>query len=575
MRFLLTLVRNVLAVLLWPLRSFFRARFSKRAGPYVRLRIHRPLLTFPPVPPRFMDVMARMRRKPVHDVRSIAALLEQLAADPVREGLVLHVERLEAGWAAVGELRRALLTLRRGGKRVVVYLPTGGSERALYLASAADNVVLSPAGGVSLTGFAHQGMYLARLLEKIGLRVQVDAQGQYKTAAETLLLPRMSEGQREQVQALLNARHALVSDALLGRLTEGTEAAALFQEAAFSSFRSVELGLANAVVYEDGLPALLGHGERRTPWAIDAARYYGLRPQPLWKPLRRPSAIAVIALHGNITERSGPLGRAGINLAATTAVLRAARDSKRVDAVLLHINSPGGSALVSDLLHHEVERLAAQKPTVAYFADVAASGGYYIAAPTHGIVAAPEAITGSIGVISLKVVADDLLERAGITADVVRTAPHADMHSPARPLTPDERTILERESVRIYDRFIEVVASGRSLQDDAVRAVAGGRVWSAEDAQRHGLVDRVGGLEVALSMLYERLGVSADMAPKAIPFEVSKPNPGAVEGPPKAAAVLSGLSADLDAELSELAWLSEQRERVLCYCPALVRDCRG
>jgi protease-4 len=204
-------------------------------------------------------------------------------------------------------------------------------------------------------------------------------------------------------------------------------------------------------------------------------------------------------------------------LSGAVGALRRARADDRVAAVLLYVDSPGGSALVSDLIHHEVDMLAREKPVVAFFANVAASGGYYVAAPARRIVAAPEAVTGSIGVISVKLVAQGLFERLRIRNHVVTTAPHADMFSAARPFDDGERALVEAEARAIYDSFLDVVARGRGQGRETVEAVAGGRVWSAPEALEHGLVDELGDFELALERTREACDLPPAQAPAATP----------------------------------------------------------
>jgi protease IV len=182
-----------------------------------------------------------------------------------------------------------------------------------------------------------------------------------------------------------------------------------------------------------------------------------------------------------------------------------------VRAVVLHIDSPGGSAFASELIHHEVERLASKKPVIAYFGNVAASGGYYVAAACRAIVARSLTVTGSIGVVSAKPAIADLLERLGVSAQTLRTAPHADMLSAVRPLSPEESLVLREHTHELYGRFLEVVANGRKRPIAEIEALAGGRVWSGRDADQHGLVDALGGIERALELAREQI---ADLPPQ-------------------------------------------------------------
>lgn len=439
-------------------------------------------------------------------------LTEAISSDGAVDGIVIAIPRLHAGWSTLGHLRDRLAALRAAGKRVVAYLPQGGGDREIYLAAAADRIVCSPAASVSLLGSAAGGFYLRDLLARLGLRAQVIAEGPYKTAAERLTSASMSDAEREQLSAVLASRQGLLEAALGGRVPAGDSAERWFEAASFSGQQAVAEGVVDDLAYEDAIAGLVAGGDSPTQSpAFERASAYERGLLTFFRPLRTPPYLGVVPIHGPISERAGwsPGGSVETTLAATVGSLRRVRQDKRALGVLLHVNSPGGSALVSDLIHHEVEALAGEKPVVAFFADVAASGGYYIPAAAHEIVAAPEAVTGSIGVISLKLVAEDLLDKLAVRSEVVKSAPHADMMSAARPLNQAEEAILARESKTIYRRFLEVVARGRKRPLSDIESIAGGRVWSAQDALSHGLVDALGGADEALERLRARIQVPA------------------------------------------------------------------
>jgi protease-4 len=243
--------------------------------------------------------------------------------------------------------------------------------------------------------------------------------------------------------------------------------------------------------------------------------------------------------------------------------LRAARHNPAVRAVILHIDSPGGSALASDLIHRELMRLREKKPVIACMANVAASGGYYVAVACERIVAQPTTTTGSIGVISARVLASDLLDRIGVRVHVVRSAPHADMLSPFRELSDDERAMLEGQVKDFYQTFLGVVAAGRSRTPEEIHVLARGRVWSGSDAHARGLVDVLGGLERALSIAIERVPELAKVPRNELAVQWIEP-PGAklpIE-PPASVPVtpLPGVS-----EASELLELLGDRGAALYY----------
>src|SRR5690606_9459315 len=243
--------------------------------------------------------------------------------------------------------------------------------------------------------------------------------------------------------------------------------------------------------YEDELPVSLKAHRELTP-LVRAPRYYAWRKERFLKKLVPERFIAVVPIHGPISG-GGPATRGGLKLATTLATLRAVRRNPMVAGVVLHVDSPGGSALASDIIHREVERLKELKPVVACFGDVAASGGYYVAAGADAVVAQPLTITGSIGVVAARVVTEPLLERFGVKVDTIRKAPHADMLRRPGKLGAVEDAILDREVEAFYRAFVGVVARGRGRKTDEIEPLARGRVWSGKDAAARGLVDRLGG----------------------------------------------------------------------------------
>ncbi len=339
-----------------------------------------------------------------------------------------------------------------------------------------------------------------------------------------------------------------------------------------SATRAVEEGLIDGTCYEDELPVSL-KAERVTTPVVRAPRYYAWHRERLFKKLAPVRFIAVVPIHGPISG-GGPATRGGRKLASTITTLRAARRNPMVAGVVLHVDSPGGSALASDLIHREVERLKERKPVVACFGDVAASGGYYVAAGADAVVAQPLTITGSIGVVSARLVTEPLMAKFGVKIDTVRMAPHADMFQRPGKLAAVEDAIVDREIDSFYKTFVGIVARGRGRQVDEIEPLARGRVWSGKDAAERGLVDRLGGLDTALEEVRQRLAgkmsdrARKDLAPRFVRLrrlELPPAEPRPIE---QAAAHLLG---ELDPSLAELWSLARGDERVLCYAADLPR----
>jgi protease-4 len=495
----LRLLGNLLRVVFAPL-WWLGHRLRRPKASWVELRLGPQIVALQPPAGRLARLAAAWRGPQPSSLEAIERLVDALVDDPRVDGLLLVMGALHSGWASLEGVREQLLRLRAAGKQVLAYLPHGGGHRELFVALAADRIAASPRARLSLPGVAAEAFYIQPLLERLGVHVEVLAQGQYKTAAERATRDSMSEPQREQVSALLRAVHEALDAALSARPgLDGAARAALLQRGPLSAAEAQAAGILDAVCYEDELAALLWPGRTPAPTPVRAAPYLAWRRARLWKAVRTEPYIAVVPVHGMIGGR-GADPRSDMEQ-RLTAALRGVATDRRAAGVVLHIDSPGGSALVSDLLHREVIRLAADKPVVACFGEVAASGGYYLAAGAHRIVGRPLAVTGSIGVILVKPEIAALLERVGVRSQVVKLGPHADMMSIARPLDAAERSLLERDAHDFYTAFLQVVADGRQRPVAEIEPLAGGRVWSGRDAHARGLVDVLGGMPQALEQV--------------------------------------------------------------------------
>ena len=512
---LLALLINLYVTLTSPLRWLRRAILRRRPM-WLHLRLDGRVSELPRVETPVLRLRRWLRFGVSVDL-SLADLRQTtcaLVTDPAVVGVIVEIPHaVSGGWSALVGLHEVLTKLRAAGKRVVAYLPDGGGTREVYLAAAADAVWIAPEATLALLGVAAESVYLRPLLERLGVSVQVQAAGRFKTAAEPLVAESMSEGQRIQRQAILDNFHAEVVATLRAQRglneaeIENALSAALHRGAA-----AVNARLADGVCYADELAERLGMTASATPrprvLGLDAYdRVFAAR---VWRPLTRPRYVAVVPIHGMIGLEGATPG--GASVPGVTDALSRVRRDKRAVAVVLHIDSPGGSALASDHIHREVARLAKTKPVVACFGNVAASGGYYVAAPARRIVAQPTTVTGSIGVISAKVVIGDLLQKVGLRPQVLGTAPHADMFSMTRELDADERGIMEREAQGLYRTFLGIVADGRGRPVEEIEALAAGRVWTGRDALANGLVDVLGGLDVAIDQarrLVEGIGADA------------------------------------------------------------------
>jgi protease-4 len=352
-----------------------------------------------------------------------------------------------------------------------------------------------------------------------------------------------------------------------GRKVDETRARAIVDGAPYAGQEAVDAGLVDEVAHDDEVPARLAAGGR--PPAVRSADAY-LRARRALRPraLRPRAVLAVVRVHGPIVGAATfPMARVALE-DQVVATIRLARASPRVRGVVLHVDSPGGSALASARMHRELTLLAGEKPLVACMGDVAASGGYYVAAAAHEIVAQPVTITGSIGVIAARLVFDPLLERLGVATQVLQRGARARLLDPTLPLGDDEKSAIDREIEQTYRAFLRVVADGRRRTVEQIEPLAQGRVWSGADAHEHGLVDRLGGFEEALDSLRRRVGRGADrmrvVGLRAPRRSLPMPSPAQRKTSDVASAIVSRLEAALAVDLSPLVFGAE---RVLAWCP--------
>lgn len=429
-------------------------------------------------------------------------LAKHIERSPEVRGLVLTIPPLGAGWVACHALRELIVDLRKSGKEVVVYLPAGGGNRELFVASAATRILAAPTAPLAPLGLAASRRHLKGLLERFGVEVEVYRRADYKTAAEGVSTYAMSEPQREQVTALLTTYERALIDALMERPGfDESKVRALFETGLVSGQKALELGLVDGLAYDDELAEKVTGKADGT--LARAPRFFAFHEARFFLPVLRRPYIAVVPVHGAISDAGrGP----GAAKDAVVSALRSVAADPRALGVILHVDSPGGSALASDIIHREVMRLRDKKPVVACFGEVAASGGYYVSAGAHAIVADALTVTGSIGVISARLVASGLLERIGIRTEVIRLAAHADLLGNPRAATPDERAMIDGEIDAFYRAFVSVVAQGRGRPEDEIEPLARGRVYSGKNASELRLVDRMGGIATAIDEVLTRLG---------------------------------------------------------------------
>jgi protease-4 len=443
-----------------------------------------------------------LRRPKGVSLEVLADLSEPLSRDRKVAGVVLLVDTIDAGWARLESLRRLVAAWRTAGKRVVAHLSSPGN-RELFVASACDEILCDESGPLALTGLLVETSFYGEALRRVGVDAEVEARGEYKSYGETFTRADMSPAHREATEAILDG----VEERLLGALAAGRHvdegrARELVDGGPYLPAAAHAAGLVDAILYRDELPDRLGAPESRF---VGHEAYLARRPRWFWPGLRPRRQVAVLSLEGVIAPGQGSdLLVTAVGAESACRALRALRKDDAVAAVVLHVDSRGGSAAASDRIWRAVERLAATKPVVAHLGDVAASGGYYVVAPCHWVVAQATTLTGSIGVVGGKLALERLLERLGVGTALLVRGQAAAMGSARRRYDDLGRARLRAEIAGLYDQFVGKVQRGRRLDPARAEAAAKGRVWLGAAAREHGLVDELGGLPEALAVARAR-----------------------------------------------------------------------
>ncbi|HEX4956285.1 MAG TPA: S49 family peptidase [Thermoanaerobaculia bacterium] len=442
------------------------------------------------------------------------------------KGILVRIGNPAIGLARAEEIRRLLGQVRQAGKFVECYLETAGEGSngtlAYFLASACGGVRIAPAGELNLLGLHAPGLFLRATLDKLKIEPLFNSRGTYKSAVETYTRTDYSEAAEEAVRALLDAEfEVLVSGIATGRGLEPELVRQLIDRAPFSAEEALEAKLIDGIAYPDELLAHLATVVGEEPSTVAIRDYLTGRIHAGSGDVAVLFASGVI-VHG-ASGQSGLSGEQYLGSDDFTDELRSLAEDDDVEAVVLRVDSPGGSALASDLILREVERLAEVKPVVASMGDVAASGGYYVVAKAPTIIAEASTLTGSIGVFGGKLVTRDFEgQLLGITRDPQKRGVNADLYSSLNAYTPEQSAEMQAAVDRIYVTFLDHVATGRKMATGAVDAVAQGRVWAGSDARARGLVDELGGLERAIALAAERAGLDPDKV--AVSFHPEPPD---------------------------------------------------
>ncbi len=435
----------------------------------------------------------------VHGLMDILRVVKHAKDDNKIKGIYLDAQFVNAGFASLKEIRDALKDFKSGGKWVVAYNEIF-TEKDYYLASVADEIYLNPVGALELNGLVSEVVFLKGALDKLGIEPQVFRVGEFKSAVEPLIRTSMSEASREQTNAFLNnIYNVFLEDVAVSRNLDRNELERISDEMLVRKPEdAVRLKVVDKLAYFDevlaGMRTKLGLEDEEDK--INFIKY-GKYKKSFEDGNTSSNRIAVIVASGDIISGEGDHQTIGSDTFAKE--IRDARKNDRVKAIVLRINSPGGSALASDVIWREVVLAAAEKPIIASMSDVAASGGYYIAMGCDTIVAQPNTITGSIGIFGVILNLQNLLnDKLGITTDVVETGELSNIFKVTAPLNSFEKSIVQNALEEGYEIFTRKAAEGRNMPVEKLREVASGRVWSGIEARDRGLVDVLGSFDDAV-----------------------------------------------------------------------------
>lgn len=441
--------------------------------------------------------------QPISLTQAIRAIADA-KNNPNIEALYLNVEGLEAGMASVDELRLALQDFKASHKPIIAY-GDSYSQKAYYLASVANQIYLNPLGSIELIGIASGEMMYKDALDKVGIKMEVFKVGTFKSAVEPYILNKISDANKLQKQEYIDG---LWSSILQGVSTERkVNADSLNAEvnkglAFVNSDKYVQTKLVDKLLYRDQIDSVFAAQLKVKKSELKMVNLSVLAAQQTDDIEVKDGVVQVIYAEGEITQANISPFAAG---ASTIGVglgdkLREATEDDDVKAVVLRMNSPGGDAFLSEQLWHAVKQLRSKKPVVVSMGDYAASGGYYISSAANRIVAQPNTLTGSIGIFGLFPNFSELVQKVGVNVEVVKTNDFADLtiSMPYKPLTNEQRALIQGHVERGYDVFLSRVAEGRHMTKAQVDSVGQGRVWLGRKAQTLGLVDKLGGLDVAI-----------------------------------------------------------------------------
>ena len=449
-------------------------------------------------------------------VEQVWDALRRAAADPRIRGVLFEPRNLDIGFGKMEELHDEIVQFRKSGKPIVTYLHTP-SAREYYAAVATDKIFLSPEDNLDVKGVATESIFFKQTLDKLGVKAEVIHAGKYKDAGDMFTQTSMSPETREQLNAILDQYYGnLISTIAEGRKKQPDAVRALIDDGPFLAKDALSDGLVDSLGYEDQAAQEMQSRLKQSSLKRISGRAYekGATAQA---GARR---VALVVGQGMITAGTGNDTADDENFTGTGFIklLKQVENDSSIQGVILRIDSPGGDAVASDDILHEVKNLSRKKPLVVSMSDTAASGGYYVAATGDPIIAYPNTLTGSIGVVFARFALHGLLDKAGVDAQLLTRGRYADIDSSYMPLSDAERQKLTGQIDAFYRAFVSRVAEGRKKSFDQIEPLAQGRVWVGSQAKDNGLVDQLGGLDRAIEVLKQQAHMSPSERVTLVPY---------------------------------------------------------
>jgi protease IV len=511
------------------------------------------------VPPDFFrDVVLGVRPLSVHD---IWMNIRKAKTDNRIDALLIRLDMLACGWAKVAELRDAVLDFRKAGKKAYAYIEEAPDfDKEYYLATACDRIILHPMGWLGVNGIGGYVPFFKNAFDKLGIRAEFEHVEEYKTAYNQFTEPGFTPAHKEMMESLYgDIFDQYVATVAAARKRTPDEVRALIDRGFYQGSGALEAGLVDDLKYEDELQDMLRSGGQKLA-RITSDEYSRVSPAAAGLGAGRKIAV-IYALGPILSGESLPGSIGGATLARW---IRQAREDRTIAAIVLRVDSPGGSSVASDVIWREVFLAKKEKPFVVSMSDVAGSGGYWISMAAHKIVAQPQTLTGSIGVLAGKFDLSGLYGKLGVTAERVVFGKEADVYSSFRPFSPEEKKVLKEEIRRTYEAFLEKAAQGRNMTRADVDKAGRGRVWTGSQALKLKLVDELGGLAKALELAKGLAGLGRDEEPRLVIWPKKRGFWSSIVGRRTLGASVSRLP-EIDAAVRTLRLM--EKTRVWAICP--------